>query len=98
MTKTASTQQRPSRSRIAPDDFVELIDSNGTVVFEHLTGPLDDPARGPDLLTRSPDGSRPTASAGSGAAANAKTVKSDYPADGPAFQVGAVKFPIPSTG
>src|ERR1700722_20096162 len=36
-------------SRIAPDDFVEVIDSKGAVVFEHLVGPSDDPAPAPDL-------------------------------------------------
>src|ERR1700722_16331986 len=39
-------------SRVAPDDFVELIDSKGVVVFEHLVGPADSPAPAPDLVGR----------------------------------------------
>jgi two-component system OmpR family sensor kinase len=75
-------------SRIAPDDFVELIDSKRTVVFEHLTGPSDDPVPAPDLSQ-----GHPTAATGPSVAAHLKTVASVYPADGPAFQVGAIKSP-----
>ena len=73
-------------SRIAPDDFVELIDSKGVVVFEHLIGPADDPSPAPAIDRPI----RPT-SASSGHPAVSPT--SVYPADTPAFQVGAIGSP-----
>jgi two-component system OmpR family sensor kinase len=64
-------------SRIAPDDFVELIDSKGLVVFEHLIGATDDPSPAPDLVGPL----RPN------------SVSTTAAADDPAFQVGAIGSP-----
>jgi two-component system, OmpR family, sensor kinase len=36
-------------SRMAPDDFVELINSSSSVIYEHDIGPTDDPAPVPNL-------------------------------------------------
>jgi two-component system, OmpR family, sensor kinase len=44
-------------SHIAPDDFVELIDDNRNMVYEHVTGPLDAPGPLPLL----PENLRPEA-------------------------------------
>src|ERR1700758_3331037 len=39
---------RPSildlENHIPPDEYVELIDANGTLLLEHAIGPIDDPA------------------------------------------------------
>lgn len=70
-------------SRIAPDDFVELIDSKRTVVFEHLVGPADDPSPAPNMMGPL----RPAKAATGG---NGTSV---YPVDDPAFQVSAAGSP-----
>jgi two-component system OmpR family sensor kinase len=68
-------------SRIAPDVFVELIDSEKSLVFQHQIGPLDSPAPPPEL----PPSLR------TGTASHEPVAEA--PADGPAFQVGAVGQP-----
>jgi two-component system, OmpR family, sensor kinase len=41
--------QEDLASRVAPDDFVELIDTDGSLLYQHSIGPVDAPESPPDL-------------------------------------------------
>jgi two-component system, OmpR family, sensor kinase len=69
-------------SRIAPDDFVELITNNRNLVFEHTIGSLDDPSPAPAL----PEGLRPETGVITGRLGQ-------FAAGQPAFAVGSIGAP-----
>jgi two-component system OmpR family sensor kinase len=71
------------QNHIPPEDFVEVIDSNGTLLLEHSIGPIDAPAPAPAL----PPSLKAVTSPADG---HAGGYSATFPAGSPAFDVGAV--------
>lgn len=73
-------------SHVSPEDFVEVIDNDGTKLFTHLIGPSDAPTPAPALpLTTSASTSASTDASGEALAG--------YRPGGSAFEVGSVGKP-----
>ena len=77
-----SLSQQALSSHVAPDDYVEVIDSDGSVVFVHSIGPVEAATPAPDL----PANLRPAAIRSQGG-------RHTYPPDRPGFEVGSIGSP-----